>query len=145
MTTMYDVPHSSLIKSVSDKLKKTKKITPPEYIKYVKTGTSREHQPAQDDWWFVRCASILRKLYDKGPIGVNRLAKAYGGKKNRGFKPERRRRGSGSIVKDALSQLEAIELVKATKKGRELTPKGVSFLDKTANELKKTFPELKRY
>jgi small subunit ribosomal protein S19e len=145
MTTMYDVPSSNLISSVSAKLKKTKKIAPPEYMKYAKTGPSREHQPAQDDWWYTRCASILRKLYDNGPIGINRLAQVYGGKKNRGMKPERRVRGSGSIIKDALSQLESIELVQATKKGRVLTPKGASLLDKTAHELKKSMPELKKY
>ncbi|MFQ5800707.1 MAG: 30S ribosomal protein S19e, partial [Candidatus Hydrothermarchaeales archaeon] len=145
MTTVYDVPPSMIIKSVSEKLKKTKKVAPPEWVQYAKTGTSREHQPMEGDWWYVRCASILRKLYEKGPIGVNRLSRIYGGKRNRGMKPERRKKGSGSIIKDALVQLEALELVKTTKKGRELTPKGVSFLDKASHEVKKTLPELERY
>ena|SRR3989304_234438 len=145
MTTMYDVPQSRLIKSVSEKLKKIKNIAPPEHVKYAKAGASRENQPTEEDWWHVRCASLLRKLYMKGPIGVNRLSKLYGGKKNRGMRPEARRGGSGSVVKDALSQLESIELVKATKKGRVLTPKGMSFLDKAAHELKQEIPELKRY
>jgi small subunit ribosomal protein S19e len=145
MATVYDVPHSNIIKSVSDKLKKIKGVSPPDYAKYVKTGGSREHHPYEDDWWFVRCASILRKLYDKGPLGVNHLSHLYGGKKNRGVRPEKRMNGSRSIIKDALSQLEAISLVKTTKKGRVLTPKGVSFLDKTAQEIKKKIPELERY
>jgi small subunit ribosomal protein S19e len=145
MTTVFDVPHTALIKSLSDKLKKNKKIVPPGYASYVKTGSGREHQPFEDDWWYVRCASLLRKLYERGPIGVNRLSKAYGNKKNRGFKPEKRKRGSSSIIKDALFQLESLELVKSSKKGRELTPSGVSFLDKTAHELKKSIPGLEKY
>lgn len=145
MTTVYDVPHNEVINSASEKLKKIKAVSPPGYLKYAKTGVSREHQPADDDWWYVRCASILRKLYEGGPIGVNRLSKQYGGKLNRGMKPERVVKGSGSIVKDALSQLEAGELVKPTKKGRELTSKGISLLDKTAHEIKKGIPGLERY
>ncbi len=138
-------PIKKIIRSISDKLKKIKKVTPPEYLRYVKSGSSKEATPAQEDWWYIRCASILRKLYDKGPIGVNRLSKLYGGKKNRGVRPEKRSKGSSSIVKDALTQLETVELVKKTKKGRELTPKGVSLLDKSAHEIKKTISELQRY
>lgn len=145
MTTVYDVPPSRLIKSVSEELKKTKKIAPPEWVKYSKTGPSREHQPFDADWWYIRCASILRKLYEKGPIGISRLSKLYGGKKNRGMKPEKKKNGSGSIIKDALTQLETLELVKTTKKGRILTSKGTSILDKKAHEIKKNIPELKRY
>lgn len=145
MTTVYDVPQSKMIESVSGKLKKVKGVKAPEYLKYAKTGVNREAQPFQEDFWYIRCASILRKLYENGPLGVNRLAKRYGGKKNRGMKPEKRVRGSGSIVKDALTQLEAVELVMTTKRGRVLTPKGVSFLDKAAHEVKKTIPELGKY
>jgi len=145
MTTVYDVPPSELVKQISGKLKKIKTIKPPGYAKYVKTGISRINQPHDKDWWYVRSASILRKLYENGPIGVNRLAVSYGGKKNRGMKPERTKGGSGSIVKDALSQLEAEKLVKTSKRGRELTSQGVSFLDKAAHEIKKTIPELRRY
>ncbi len=145
MTTVYDVPSSELIMKVSGKLKKVKQITPPAYMKYAKTGVSREMQPTQDDWWYTRCASILRRVYDNGPIGVNRLSKLYGSKKNRGMRPEKRRKGSSSIVQDALIQLETIELVATTKRGRELTPKGVSLMDKSAHEVKKGIPELSKY
>jgi small subunit ribosomal protein S19e len=145
MTTIYDVPQSSIVNSVSIKLKQNKNITPPDYVKYVKTGVSRQNPPADEDWWYVRCASILKKVYEKGPIGINRLSKIYGGKLNRGMKPEGRRKGSGSIITDALAQLETESLVKKTKRGRVLTSKGVSFLDKTAHEVKKKIPELERY
>lgn len=145
MTTAYDVPSSELIKSVSDKLKSTKKIKPPEWVQYVKTGPSREAPPMDPDWWYTRCASILRKLYEKGPIGIIRLSRLYSGKKNRGMKPEKRKGGSRSITKDALSQLELMELVKTTKRGRELTSKGFSLIDKAAHEIKKGIPELQRY
>jgi small subunit ribosomal protein S19e len=87
MTTVYDVPPSRLIKSVSEELKKTKKITPPGWVQYAKTGPGTERPPMDPDWWYVRCASILRKLYENGPIGISRLSGVYGRKKNRGMKP----------------------------------------------------------
>ncbi len=145
MTSTYDVPHDKFIRTVSEKLKGNKDISPPKWSHYAKSGVSRENQPMEADWWYVRCASLLRKIYLKGPIGISRLSQLYGGKKNRGMKPEKRKRGSSSVIKDALTQLEALELVKKTKKGRILTPKGVSFLDKAAHEVKKKIPELKRY
>jgi len=145
MTTAYDVPPQKLLESVSEKLKKMKALAPPDYLTYVKSGAGRERQPYDDDWWYLRCASLLRKLYIHGPLGVNRLSRLFGNKKNRGMKPEKRRRGSRSIIQDALVRLERVELVERAKNGRKLTSKGVSLLDKTAHEIKKTIQELERY
>jgi hypothetical protein len=39
------------------------------------------------DWWFVRAASMLRKLYLRGPIGVSRMRKFYGGRHRPGMSP----------------------------------------------------------
>ena len=82
---------------------------------------------------------MLRKIYLMGPIGVNKLRKKYGGKKNRGHKPERFYPGSGNIIRKVLQQLEKAEFVKYSEKsvhkGRVITPKGKKFLDKIADEL----------
>ena len=150
MTTAYDVPADDLIHALTKKLQNEKEITPPEWSTFVRTGISRENPPEEKNWWYTRCASILRKLYINKSIGVERLKSEYGGKYDKGSKPYKARSGSGSITRHALQQLETAGYVsKVRGKGRMLTPKGVSFLDNTAHEVKKTIieyhPELKKY
>ncbi|RJQ16937.1 30S ribosomal protein S19e [Candidatus Woesearchaeota archaeon] len=122
---------SELIQKAAIELKKT--IKKPEWASFVKTGTSRERPPVDEDWWYMRAASILRRIYIKGPIGVSKLKTLYGGKKNRGYKPEKFFTGSGKIIRVILQQLEKAELIKqgskGVHKGRMVTPKGKKFLD----------------
>ena len=150
MTTVWDVPADLLIKRVAEKLKKMPEIKPPPWAVFVKTGVHKERPPEDEDWWYVRCAAILRKIYTKGPLGIERLRKMYGGRKNMGTMPEHFRKGSGSVIRKALQQLEAAGLLKKVEgRGREITPKGRSLLDRTAHEIKKelekVIPELKKY
>lgn len=150
MTTAYDVPAGALIKKISERLKQDKTFTPPEWARFVKTGPHAEKSPMDPDWWYMRCASILRKIYIRKSIGVERLRAEYGGKRDRGSKPYRAVRGSGSIVRKALQQLEEAGYVTRIKgKGRVITPKGQSFVDNLAHEVKieleKQMPELKKY
>jgi len=52
--------------------------------------------------------------------------------------PSRHKRAGGKIVRTCLQQLEKAGLVKNVKgKGRVVTPKGQSLLEKTATELSK--------
>ena len=69
----------------------------------------------------------------------------YGGKKDRGVNPEKFRKGSGSIVRVALHQLEDAGYVEKVDAGRIITPEGRSFLDNTSAELIKDIPELSKY
>lgn len=150
MTTAHDVPAKDLIDALTKKLQSEKEITPPEWTAFVRTGLAKENPPEEKDWWYTRCASILRKIYVNNVIGVERLKSEYSGKHDKGSKPYKARSGSGSIARHALQQLEKAGFVsKVRGKGRMLTPKGVSFLDNTANEVKKNiidyYPELKKY
>ena len=150
MTTVYDVPAKDLIDAVSKKLQQEKTVEPPEWSRFVRTGVSREKTPVEKDWWFTRCASIMRKIYVHNCIGIEHLRNEYGGKLDRGSKPYKARGGSGSIVRHAVQQLEKAGYVSRIKgKGRVLTPKGRSFLDNTSFEVKKKlveyYPELKKY
>jgi len=150
MTTAYDVPPDKLIKKIAEKLKQDKTFTPPEWARFVKTGPHAEKPPMDPDWWYTRCASILRKIYIKKCIGIERLRAEYGGKKDKGSKPYHAVKGSGSIVRKALQQLESAGYVtKIRGKGRVITPKGQSFVDNTAHEVKleleKEIPELSKY
>ncbi len=147
MVTVYDVPADLLIQRVAEKLKDM--VAPPEWAKYVKTGTHKQRAPQQKDWWYYRLASIFRRVYIDGPVGIERLRTYYGGRKRRGVKPPKFRKGSGAIIRTALHQLEQLGFVKKTKEGRVVTPMGRSFLDRTAAEIKrelvKEIPELAKY
>ncbi len=129
-----DIPTSKLIEKTAEELKKINEIKPLEWAKFVKTGRHKERPPVSKDWWYVRAASILRKTYVLGPIGVSKLRRKYGGRKNRGHKPERTYKGSGSIVRKILQQLEKAQLIqqvnKKGHKGRIISSKGKSLLDK---------------
>lgn len=141
MTTVYDVAPDKIVELVAEKLKKNNKIIyPPKWSTHVKTGVHKELSPQRtDDWWWVRCASVLRQIYINGPVGTSRLRTYYGGRDRRGVKKERFRKGSGKIIREALSQLETAGYVIKTQDGkgpRKISPEGQSFLDNTAHELK---------
>ena len=106
MTTVYDVPADDLIGELASKLEKNEKIDPPLWSSFVKTGTHTEKAPIDPDWWFIRAAAILRKVYVNGPIGVERLSGMYGGSKDRGVKPNKAVKGSRSVVRKCIMQLE---------------------------------------
>ena len=136
MVTVYDVPAEALILKVAEKLKENDKIVPPEWAEFVKTGVHTERAPVQEDWWFTRAASILRKLYVKGPMGTSKLAGEYGGFNDRGSKPNKAVKGSRNIARKCLMQLEAAGyLVSKDKEGRAISPAGQSLLDNTAKEV----------
>jgi small subunit ribosomal protein S19e len=135
MTTVYDVDANALIDAAAEELKT--KVKAPEWSEFVKTGTAKERPPENPDWWYVRAASILRKIYVKGPIGISRLRNEYRSKKNRGVKPEQSRPASGKITRLAVQQLEELKFVRKTKGGgREIAPAGMKFLDNLANKVK---------
>jgi small subunit ribosomal protein S19e len=150
MTTANVIPAKELIDALSKKLQKEKDIQPPEWNSFVRTAVSKENPPESKDWWYTRCASILRKIYIKKAIGIEHLRNEYGGKRDKGSKPYKAKGGSGAIIRKSVDQLEKAGYVtKIRGKGRILTPKGISFLDNTAFEIKKnllnTYPELKKY
>jgi small subunit ribosomal protein S19e len=138
---MKDVNPRKFNQICKEELKKIDEIKPPEWAIFVKTGVHKKLPPKQEDWWYIRTASILRRIYLDGPIGVERLRTFYGGRKDRGHKPERFRKAGGNIIRTSLQQLEKAGLVeknKDTKKrGRIITERGKSLLNKVAIEAKK--------
>jgi len=122
-----------LIQKVAVYLKENRVIEPPPWAVFVKTGVHKERPPQDPDWWYIRAAAIMRKLYIRGPIGVSRLRTLYGGRHRRGHRPPKFAKGSGAIIRKILQQLEAAELVqKVDKRGRVLTPKGRELLEEAA-------------
>ena len=132
--TVYNVNPNVLVEKASVELKKL--IKAPEFSIYVKTGAGRERPPTDKDWYYKRVAAVLRSVYLKGPLGTNKLRVKYGNRKNVGTAGERVFRASGKIIRLILQQLEKIEFVKQVEKkghkGRMVTGKGKSFLDKLA-------------
>jgi small subunit ribosomal protein S19e len=149
LTTVYDVPPNHLIDAVAEELKSSGKIEPPEWAAFAKTGVNKEMPPVNPDWGFVRCASVLRRIYIDGPVGVSRLRSYYGGKHRRKTVTGSFAKGSGSVIREALQQLEKAGYVKKMKAGRQLTPAGQSFMDNLSHQVKlevqKSIPELERY
>lgn len=134
MTTTRDVNASTLIKAAAEELKSVSDVAPPVWAAYVKTGVQKQRIPAQKDWWYMRAAALLRRVYIR-PIGVSRLRTIYGGTKRMGNAPARFKRGSGAVIRKALQQLEKAGYIKKSKKGREITAKGQKFLDAVAKSV----------
>ena len=151
MPTPYDIPASILIERLTKHLKEeVDAISPPAWTPFAKTGVFTQRPPTNPDWWFIRCSAILRKIYLKGPIGIEKLRQEYGGRLDRGAKPEHARKGSGAIARNAIQQLQTAGLVEPQRnEGRVVTNEGRQLLDKLSTELKreleKTRPELKKY
>jgi small subunit ribosomal protein S19e len=132
MSSVYDIEPGEYNKKLSIELEKIKEFNMPEWANYVKTSVSRARPPQEDKFWYKRAASILRQLYIKGIVGVNRMKTRYGGRKKRGVRPEKFRKGSGKIIRTILQQAEKAGLVEKAvgkKPGRKLTQKGVKFLE----------------
>ena len=107
MAKIFDVPADDLISKLSEQLKKDKKINPPEWSNFVKTGTHAEKIPQNKDWWYTRCASLVRKVYLHGPIGISDLKSYYGGRKRISYNLDHHKDAGGAIIRKALQQLES--------------------------------------
>jgi len=134
MVSALEAPADELIKKLVEKLKSDSVIKAPAWIGYAKSGPHAERKPQDKDFWYVRSASILRKLYIEKNVGVGKLRTWYGRSKSYGSSPEHHVDAGGSIIRKALQQLESAGYVKKEKTGRTLTSKGRSFIDKSVME-----------
>jgi len=151
MPTPYDIPPQTYIQQLAKYIKNNiDQIQPPPWTTTTKTSSHTSRQPENQDWYYTRTASILRKTYLHGPIGIEKLRAEYGGRHRKGSIREHTRKGSGANIRKILQQLETAGLIEPTKnKGRTLTHEGRRTLDKLAADIKKqlekTHPELKKY
>lgn len=139
--SIVNVSKSDIIERLSKELKKLNELKAPAWAQFAKTGAHTERPPTNPDWWFVRAASILVKLTELGPVGVSKLRVKYGGRKNRGMAPEKFKKSGGKIIRLQLQQLEkcgfAKQATKGLHKGRVITPKGTSFVEKITYQIMK--------
>jgi small subunit ribosomal protein S19e len=150
MTHPNDVPPSLLLPPLAAELRSRQAVAPPVWATFVKTGVHKERAPVAPDWWYIRSASVLRKIYISGHVGIERLSAEYGGKRDRGSAPYHARSGSRSVLREIVQQLEKAGLVKPYKNlGRRVSPEGQKLLDRISQQTMKTLaaerPELAKY
>lgn len=138
MTSVFELDAHEYNKKLALALKKIPEFKAPEWSLYVKSGPAKKRPTDEEDFWFLRSASILRQIYKKKIVGVNRLRTKYGSKKDRGMQPEQFRKAGGKIIRTILQQADAAGFtqiaqtmrgIRGKKPGRELTPKGKEFLE----------------
>jgi len=110
MAKVNDVPADLLISKLADILK-NEDIPAPSWAPFVKTGSHADKPPQDSDWWHTRCASILRKVYLHGPLGINDLRKVYGGGKASGYGARNHRSAGGAIIRKAIQGFEKLGYV----------------------------------
>lgn len=151
MTTVYDVPAKPLIDRIASDLEDEDAVEPPEWAPFVRTGAHKERPPEEQGWWFTRTAAVLRKVYIEGPIGVERLASHYGGKRRADVSPHHAVKGSRNILRTVLQQLEEVGYLEQNDQegGRQVTPEGQSYLDNLSHDVQQDLvddhPELAKY
>merc|ERR1712131_238346 len=135
MVRVKDVNQSDFVVAFAAFLKKSGKISVPKWADFAKTQTQKQLAPADDDWFYIRTASIARQLYIKCTVGVGRFAVIYGGTVNRGCRPCHTRKGNGHIARYALQELEKMKLVEKAEKGRKLSKDGQRDMDRVAAQI----------
>jgi len=136
-----DVPPKDFVVAYAKHLKRSGKIEVPKWADIVKTGAHKQLAPYDPDWYYVRAASMARKIYLSPCVGIGSFRKIYGGSKNNGTKPSHFCLSSGAIARHILKQLEGIKVVeKDTRGGRSITRTGRRDLDRIAGQITKTHP-----
>ena len=138
MSSIYELNAQEYNLKLAEALKQVAEVKEPEWATLVKSGPAKERPIEDPDFWNKRTASVLRQIYKRGILGVNRLRTKYGSKKNRGMAPEKFRKASGKILRTILQQCDAAGLteiakeikgVRSKKPGRQLTAKGKEFME----------------
>jgi small subunit ribosomal protein S19e len=74
---------------------------------FSESAAGRELPPEDPDWYYVRAASVARKIYLNGGIGVGQLAHWYGKVKAVGNMPQHHGKASRKILRTILIQASA--------------------------------------
>merc|ERR1712217_784553 len=124
VVSVKDVEAAKFIESFAQHLKRQGRFEIPKWADVVKTGKAKELPPNNPDWLYVRTASMVRKIYIRGGIGVGAFRKVYGTQYRRGTMTKVFAKGSGKIARYILQQLE--------EGGRKITKEGQRELDTVA-------------
>ena len=136
MTSVKDVRADEFIRAYAKHLKRQGKIEIPKWVDIVKTGRAKELGPQDPDWYYVKCASIARKVYLHPHIGIGLIARSYSSNKNNGVAREHTVNASTGIIRNILIQLEKIGVIHKSGKGRSITRVGQQDLDRIAGQVR---------
>merc|ERR1712097_97748 len=143
--TVKDVPADEFIKACADYLKRQPKFDVPKYHDIVKTAVHKELAPYDEDWFYIRSASIARKVYLRKGTGVGALKKWYGGSngQHRGTRKAHFTTASGAIIRKAMHELEKLEMMEhSSDGGRVITSKGRAEMDRIAGNINMSVNDL---
>lgn len=132
MVDIRNIEPAKYNKDLAEALKKIEAFQKPSWIDFVKTGANKMRPTQEVDFWYKRAASILRQIYAKKIVGVQRLRTRYGGRKNKSVRPSHVQKSGGKIIRTILQQAEKAGLLEKStgkKAGRQLTAKGKEFLE----------------
>ena len=115
MAKVFDVPADIFINRLTQILK-NEDISVPDWASFVKTGAHAEKPPQNPEWWYTRCASILRKIYLHGPISINKLRSMYGSGKPNGYGAAHHKDASGAIIRNIIHTLEKLNYIEKVEK-----------------------------
>ena len=60
---IFDVPAGDLLSTIAKDFKQQKMVKEPAFVDVVKTGAHAERAPQDRDWFFMRCASVLYRVF----------------------------------------------------------------------------------
>jgi len=140
-----DVNQHDFVKAFSAFLKKSGKLKVPDWVDIVKNGKHKELAPYNEDWYYVRAASVARHLYFRSPAGVGAFTTIYGATKNNGVHPSHFVKSSSSIARKVLQALEGVKIVEQDANGgRKLSQSGRRDLDRIASQISSKTQHSKR-
>ena len=93
-----DVDQQKFVTAFAAFLKKSGKMPVPEWVDLVKTAIAKELAPYDEDWFYIRTASVARHIYIRSPVGVATVQKIYGGDKRIILNPNQPRVGGGCLT-----------------------------------------------
>ncbi|KNH01779.1 40S ribosomal protein S19 [Perkinsela sp. CCAP 1560/4] len=130
-----DVDANQWIEAFAQHLKAQGKLNIPEFVDYAKTGVSRVLPPSNPDWFYVKSAAILRRVYIRPFTGIGGLKKVFGSTWGQS-RPLHFKKASGSVIRKSLQALEALNLIaKSDDEGRVITKIGRRDCDRVAMKL----------
>src|SRR3989338_5713201 len=103
---IYELNQQEYNLKLAETLKKLPEFKKPEWADFVKSSPGKARPIDDEDFWHKRAASVLKEIYKRNVVGVSRLRTKYGTKKNRGYKPEKFKKGSGKILRTILQQAD---------------------------------------
>ncbi|KAL6013446.1 Protein component of the small (40S) ribosomal subunit [Asimina triloba] len=134
--TVKDVSPHDFVKAYAAHLKRSGKVELPDWADIVKTARFKELAPYDPDWYYIRAASMARKIYLRQGIGVGGFQKIYGGRQRNGSRPPHFCKSSGSIARHILHQLQKMSIIETDQKGgRRITSSGQRDLDQVAGRI----------